>query len=89
MTFYNYILSYIEWYDFTANVEKTNIRYCFMIKKLCEDLPVEFKYVIDRDIDKLVNDEEYLLDLELKLHSDFPLVYSRHFSLFLKLLSVY
>ena len=55
-----------------------------MIKKLCEDLPVEFKYVIDRDIDKLVNDEDYLLDLELKLHSDFPLVYSRHFSLFLK-----
>ena len=89
MTFYNYILSYIEWYDFTANVEKTNIRYCFMIKKLCEDLPVEFKYVIDRDIDKLVNDEEYLLDLELKLHSDFPLVYRSHFSLFLKLLSVY
>lgn len=89
MTFYNYILSYIERYNFTANVEKTNIRYCFMIKKLCEDLPVEFKNVIDRDIDKLVNDEEYLLDLELNLHSDFPIVHSRHFSLFLKLLSVY
>lgn len=89
MTFYDYILSYIEKYNFNKNIEKTNIRYCFMIKKLCADLPVEFKKIIDRDIDKLVNNHEYLLDLELNLHSDFPKIYGSHFSLFLKLLSVY
>lgn len=89
MTFYDYILSYIENYDFVANEEKTTIRYCFSIKKICADLPIEFKNIIDRDIEKLVNNHEYLLDLELNLHSGFPNIYSRHFSLFLKLLSVY
>ena len=83
MTFYDYVLSYIKSYDYTANTEKTIIRYCFMIKELCDDLSIDFKSEIDRDIDKLVNNKEFLLDLELKLHLNFQQIFKRHFFLFL------
>ena len=38
MTFYDYVMQYIKEYDHTLNAEKTIIRYCFYIKKICEEL---------------------------------------------------
>jgi len=68
MTFYDCVMQFIEGYDHTLNAEKTVIRYCFYIKNLCENLSPDFKTEINRDINFLVNDRDYLLDLELKIH---------------------
>ena len=89
MTFYDYVMQYIKEYDHTLNAEKTIIRYCFYIKKICEELGEILKSEINRDIDLLINDKDYLLDLELNLHSKLPSFYKGRFSFILKLLSHY
>ena len=89
MTFYDYVMQYIKEYDHTLNAEKTIIRYCFYIKQICEELGEILKSEINRDIDLLINDKDYLLDLELNLHSKLPSFYKGRFSFILKLLSHY
>ena len=75
MTFYDYVMSFINEYDHVLNAEKTIIRYCFEIRKLADNLPIEFRNELNRDIDLLINDQSYLLELELKLHSEFSEIY--------------
>ncbi|TCB75657.1 hypothetical protein [Acinetobacter sp. ANC 4177] len=89
MTFYDYVMQYIKEYDHTLNTEKTIIRYCFYIKKICVESVNDFNSEINRDIDLLINNKDYLLDLELDLHSKFPSFYNSQYSLILKLLSHY
>ena len=68
-------MSFINEYDHVLNAEKTIIRYCFEIRKLADNLPIEFRNELNRDIDLLINDQSYLLELELKLHSEFSEIY--------------
>ncbi|WP_180164075.1 hypothetical protein [Acinetobacter sp. YH12049] len=89
MTFYDYVMSFINEYDHVLNAEKTIIRYCFEIRKLADNLPIEFRNELNRDIDLLINDQSYLLELELKLHSEFSEIYKNRFSFILKVLSHY
>lgn len=89
MTFYEYMQSFLEDYDFVTNSEKTIVRYCFEIKRLIEEYPIYFRNELDRDIDLLVNDNEYRLELELKLYCEFNQIYKNGYSRILKLLSRY
>lgn len=89
MTFYDYIIRFINEYDHVLNAEKTMIRYCFEIRNLAENLPIEFRNELKREIELLVDNQDYLLDLELKIHSDFPNIYKNRFSFILKILSHY
>lgn len=89
MTFYDYIIRFINEYDRVLNAEKTMIRYCFEIRNLAENLPIEFRNELKREIELLVDNQDYLLDLELKIHSDFPNIYKNRFSFILKILSYY
>lgn len=89
MTFYEYMQSFLEEYDFVINPEKTLVRYCFEIKRFMEENSIEFRNELDRDIDLLINDDEYRLELELKLYQDFNQIYKNGYSRILKLLSNY
>ncbi|WP_228716308.1 hypothetical protein [Acinetobacter sp. 8I-beige] len=71
------------------NAEKTIIRYCFYIKRIYEDADLNFKSEVNKDINLMINDKDYLLNLELILHSKYPSFYKSQFSLILKLLSHY
>src|SRR5690606_12870178 len=53
------------------------------------NLPIEFRNELNRDIDLLINDQSYLLELELRLHSEFSEIYKNRFSFILKVLSHY
>lgn len=89
MTFYEYMQSFLENYDFVKNPEQTVVRYCFTIKKFIGEYPIGFKELLDKDIILLVEDDEYRLDLELKLYHDFNEIYINGYSRILKLLSHY
>lgn len=89
MAFYDYVIRFMNEYDHVLNAEKTIIRYCFEIRKLADNLPIEFRNELNRDIDLLINDQGYLLDLELKLHSEFNETYKNRFAFILKVLSHY
>lgn len=89
MTFYEYLIEFQRKYDYDLNPQSTLIGYCSIIKTLAKSYPNSFKNELNRDIDLLVNNEDYLLDLELKIHSDFPGIYTNRFSFILKFLSHY
>ncbi|MEG0619387.1 MAG: hypothetical protein RR557_08820 [Bacilli bacterium] len=89
MTFYDYVIRYMTEYDHVLNTEKTMIRYCFEIRNLADKFSIELRNEFNRDIDFLINDPHYLLDLELKIHADFPSIYKNRFSFILKVLSHY
>ncbi|MFV5516489.1 hypothetical protein [Acinetobacter gerneri] len=89
MTFYDYIIRYMNEYDHVSNSEKTILRYCFEIKRFVKNSSIEFRNELNRDIELLVKDEEYRFDLEIKLNKNFQDIYRNGYSRILKILSYY
>lgn len=89
MTFYEYILSYIEDYDYVLNNEKTIIRYCFSLRKLRDNLTHQVLEILNSDIEILAHDRNMLLELELVFHKFHDNLYNSSFFLFEKILSKY
>lgn len=89
MTFYDYIINYIKNYEYSTNEYPTQINYCFKIRKACVESNGILNKELERNIDLLIKDKDYLLELEFSLHKKMPEFYSQQFSHILKVLSHY